>query len=112
MFRSINPAGPFFKNAFGPWPKRNSVLASGTGFAAADARESIDDLQWITSGTYSLINNWVDGFGVIGWQSPWLFGFLDYTWCNDDFTSYANGNYATLSGGTGWLSNWAFAPAT
>jgi len=112
MFRSLNSAGLFPKNSVGRPPARNSVLGPASPFLQGDMRESAEDFLAIASGTYSLIQPWTDRNGGVIWPGPMMFLFLDYTWCDDDFLSYSNGNYSSLSGGNGWLSDWSFFAPT
>ena len=108
MIRSLNSAGPFFKNAFGHAPGRQSVLSPSSPFTEADVRESCDDFLDYVAGSYSVLGTWGDKLGAIGWLSAWYFALMDFIWCDDDFTSYTAGSYASLSGGNGWLTDWSF----
>ena len=108
MFRSLNSAGLFPKNAVGKPPPRNTALTASSAFLALDFRECAEDFLALVAGTYSLIQPWTDLNGNTIWPGPFMFFLEDYTWCDDDFLSYSAGTYATLSGGNGWLTDWSF----
>ena len=114
MFRSLNHAAPYYKNAVGRPPDRNTALAAQTSaFLEKDCRECGDDLSTYMAGSASIFASWSDNYGAVSWLGPFLFQLYEYDWCGDDFTSYtSNGSYASLSGGTSWLADWSFFAPT
>ena len=105
MFKSIN------SRRSAPISLVNKALESagifvGTG-SADPITESAEDFRLVPSATYNgVLGSVVDAFGNSIWLGPaMIVGGLDYDFCTHDFQDEANGNYATLTGGTGWLSD-------
>ena len=105
MFKSIN------SRRSAPISLVNKALESAGVFVGTGSdpgvKESMENFQLVPSATYNgVLGSVVDAFGNSIWLGPAMIrGGLDYDFSVHDFQDEANGNYATLTGGIGWLGD-------